>query len=97
MAEFHDVSVLTLQHLLLHLLNFRDDISGAAAARALTTWDLHHRAGPSRKIGMAPRPSFSSTGTLACAVFEIVAWLGSMPLRHTKPHRSAAADACAIC
>jgi len=49
MAGFHDVSVLTLQHLLNYILNFRDDISGAAAARGLTTWDLLHRAGPSRK------------------------------------------------
>ena len=64
MAGFQAVFFLTLQQLLHHLLIFRDDISGAAAARALTTWDLNHRAGPSRKIGMAPRPSFSSTGTL---------------------------------
>jgi|SRR5579862_1412814 len=89
MAGFHAVFLLTLQYTLNHLLIFRDDISGATAARGLTTWDFIHRAGPSRKIGMAPRPSFGNTGILFGARFEIVAWRGRVRLRFRKPHSQA--------
>jgi hypothetical protein len=54
MAGFYAVFVFLLVFLLYHLLNFRDDISGAAAARGLTAWDLLHRAGPSRKNREGP-------------------------------------------
>jgi hypothetical protein len=57
---FHAVFFLILEHHLHSILNFRDDISGAAAARGLTTWDLNHRAGPAPQE-RAPRPSFRRT------------------------------------
>jgi len=50
-----------LEHLLNSILNFRDDVSGAAAAYGLMTWDLIHRAG-SAPLERAPRPSSSRTG-----------------------------------
>ena len=39
-----------------YLLNFRDDLPGAASPRGLTAWHLNHRAGlaPQER---APRPS----------------------------------------
>ena len=48
--------MLILEHSLHDLLTFRDDISGAEAARGLTTWDLHHRAGLAPKERV-PRPT----------------------------------------
>jgi hypothetical protein len=60
-AGFYTVFYLTLEHHLNYLLNFRDDISGGAAARGLTTWDLIHRAGPAPRERV-PRPSYSRTG-----------------------------------
>jgi hypothetical protein len=61
MAGFYGVFYLILVHILDFFLDFRDDISGAAAARGLTTWDLIHRAGPA-PLERAPRPSFRRTG-----------------------------------
>jgi hypothetical protein len=57
---FYAVFVFILEHHLHYILNFRDDFSGRAASRGLTTWDLSHRAGPAPKE-RAPRPSSSRT------------------------------------
>ena len=57
MARFYDVFRFILEHLLNSILYFRDDVSGAASAYGLMTWDLIHRAGPAL-MGRAPRPSF---------------------------------------
>ncbi len=53
-AGFYAVFSFILEHLLDYLLNFRDDIWGAAASRGMTTWHLNHRAGPSRKNREGP-------------------------------------------
>ena len=57
-AAVYAVFYLTLVYLLNSIPNFRDDISGGATTRGLTTWDLNHRAGPA-PMERAPRPSFS--------------------------------------
>src|SRR5579862_2419216 len=41
----------------------------------------------SRAREQQPNSAFGSTDTLACAVFEIIAWLGSFHLRPTNPQR----------
>jgi hypothetical protein len=53
-AGFRAVFYLTLQHLLDYIFNFRDDTSGAAAARGLTTWHFNHRAGQARRNREGP-------------------------------------------
>jgi len=56
MDGFYALFYLTLVYFLDYLLNFRDDLPGAASPRGLTAWHLNHRAGlaPQER---APRPS----------------------------------------
>jgi hypothetical protein len=56
MGRFYGVFAFSHQHFLYFLLKLRDDISGTATSRGLTTWDLYHRAGPA-PLERAPRPS----------------------------------------